>query len=119
MSARMTEFVTEFPQQDLAVGLAAFRALATGGEVDSRPLALAEINIQSYALGLYFGEFPNPVFALRRELAAMDSPDDEEVEAAFAAVMPDASGTMKAGVGKGQWLTILKTLLPLILQLLA
>lgn len=108
----LVEHVDVFPSVSLKTGL----AFVKGDPVTTSAVSLAAVNIESYACGQFFGSDPVPMFAA---LAAVNIPSKDEAIAAFEAVMPDDSGTMKAGVGKGQWLTILKTLLPLILQLLA
>ncbi len=116
MSAQMTEFVDQLPLDSLTLAL----SLVRGQPVSKRKAALAALNVASYAAGQLLPE-ESAVFAQQGgTFAAMPAPSSEEVEAAFAAVMPDESGTFAAGrLPAGTWLTILKALLPLLLPLLA
>lgn len=113
MSAQIQDFVTDFPSDALATGL----ALVKGQTVTKRAALLAALNIESYVGGMFVDDAPVPMFssldeAMRAAIASDDScPTKDEAIAAFEAVMPDDSGTMKAGIGKGQWMTILKTIL--------
>lgn len=112
MSARRTELVTELPIEDLKVGL----SLVKGEKVGAQTLALAAENILSYAASQFLpAEIP-----LMGSVAVMagSSVDQSVAIAAFEEVLPDAQGTMKAGVTALPWKTILKTLLPFILNLL-
>lgn len=113
MSAPYEELVSEFPSSALKTALAFIK----GEAVTKTEIALAAINIESYAAGLFIKDEASPMFAAA--MASPPAPTKDEALAAFAAVMPDDSGTMKAGDNKGAWLTIITTLLPLILKLLA
>lgn len=114
MSAERTDFVDVLPLASLKTGL----AFVKGEKVGKRALALAAENIFSYAVGQFAPE-EIPVFTGFESTGGTHSiSTNSEIEAAFAAVMPDAEGTMKAEVGKLPWLTILKTLLPFLLGLL-
>lgn len=111
MSAERTDFVDVLPIGALKTGL----AFVKGEKVGAKAIALAAENIFSYAAGQFLTDGPQ-VFTCPAMNAA--SATNAEVEAAFAAVLPSADGTMKAGVSKIDWQTILKTLLPFILGLL-
>lgn len=112
MSAERTDFVDTLPLASLKTGL----AFVKGEKVGAKAIALAAENIFSYAAGQFLPE-EIPTFT-GAVMAASGQATNQEVEQAFKNVMPDDSGTMKAGVGKLDWATILKTLLPFILGLL-
>jgi len=112
MSESITSFVEAFPTGALQTGL----ALVRGSAVSKREALLAVLNIESYAMGLFVGDGdPTPMFSS----AEPPTYSADEVEDAFAALMPDDSGTMKFGSNKRElFKTILAALLPLVLKLL-
>ncbi len=115
MSAQMLDFVDELPLDSLKLAL----SLVRGETISKRQAALAALNVASYAAGQLLPEETVMFQQQGGSFAAMPAPSQEETEAAFAAVMPDADGTMKAGrLPAGTWLTLLKAILPLILPLL-
>ncbi len=114
MSVERTDFVDVLPLNSLKTLL----SLVKGGAVSSRETGLAVENVSSYAMGQFLPT-EMPPFPPGPLMMASAPPTREACIAALEAVMPDASGTMKAGpVGKLDWATILKTVLPFIISLL-
>lgn len=107
-------FVEVLPINSLKTGL----AFVKGQKVSAKAIALAAENIYSYVAGQFLpDDLATPVFRAAM-FAGLPECTNAEVEQAFANVMPDATGTMKAANTKLDWATILKTLLPFILGLL-
>lgn len=112
MSAERSDFVDVLPITSLHIGL----AFVKGEKVGAKALALAADNILSYAAGQFLpDEIPTFTAPAIMTGSSVGQPD---TLAAFAAVMPDAEGTMKAGASAIDWKIIIKTLLPFILGLL-
>lgn len=113
MSAERTDFVDVLPINSLKTLL----SVVKGTKISGRAAGLAVDNVASYAMGQFLpDDIPTFPPAPMNQAASCTK---EECIAALESVMPDHQGTMKAGVGKGAWLTILKTVLPFILSLLA
>ncbi len=112
MSAERTDFVDVLPLASLKTGL----AFVKGEKVGKKALALAAENIFSYAAGQFLPD-EIPVFTGVATMSG-SSIDKNAAIGAFTAVMPHEQGTIKAGVNKIEWKTILETLLPFLLGLL-
>lgn len=116
MSAERTDFVDVLPVTSLKTLL----SLVKGDKVNARAAALAVDNVASYGLGQFLpDEIPLMTADKVRAMQAIAPCTQTEAAAALEAVMPDESGTMKAGVGKIDWKKILTAVLPFILSLLA
>lgn len=110
MSAERTDFVDVLPINSLKTLL----SLVKGTKISGKAAGLAVENVASYAMGQFL---PDDIPVFLTPMMADASCTKEECAAAIERVLPDASGTMKAGVGKLDWATILKTVLPFILSL--
>lgn len=113
--SELTDFVDTFPQTSLKTAL----AFIQGQPVTKKAIGLAALNIQSYAMSLFLKDDGPPIPVLA--MAATSAVPQAEAEEACKALLPDAGGTMKAMSAedaKSKWLTLLKTLLPLILDLI-
>lgn len=114
MSARRTDFVDVLPTEDLKILL----NLVKGNQVTPKDVGLAFENVSSYAMGQFLPG--DPILFTSKKVMASSPPNAQDCVVALEAVMPDSSGTMKAGpVDKIAWGTILKTVLPFILSLFA
>ncbi len=109
----LLEHVDVFPSNSLNTAL----AFVKGQPVTKAAISLAAVNIESYACGQFFGSDPIPM--MNAIDAFEEVPSQDDCEEAIVSLIAQANDpkAMKAA-GGGQWLTILKALLPLILQLL-
>lgn len=115
MSAERTDFVDVLPTQSLKTLL----SLVRGDKVSARDASLAVDNVVSYGLGQFLpADIPVMTADKVHTMQAIAPCTQEEAVTILEAVMPDETGTMKAGVGKIDWATILKTVIPFILSLL-
>ena len=109
MGMRQTTFVDILPTEDFMTILSFVR----GTVPPKADLALAAINVQSYAAGKFLGS-PTPV-----AFGSSTPPTLGEIDAIITDILPDESGTMKAGeVGNPALLALLKFVSPLVLQFL-
>lgn len=111
-SDERTEFVTTLPINSLKTLYAVVKG-DTG--ITSRAARLAVDNVVSYGLGMFPDDAP---LMMKNTMQASPQCTQEEALAAIESVMPDESGTMKAGVGKIDWASLLQKAIPFILTLL-
>lgn len=85
-----------------------------GNNPGTHALALAAINVASYAASQFVPEGKEPIFGYQNTAPVGRA----EAEQAILAALPDDDGTMKAGVGAATWLIILRVVVPIIVNLL-
>lgn len=112
MAKEYIEFVDDLPTQSLKTVLEFVR----GNNPGARALALAALNVQSYALNQFLPGAVEPIFQSGMRSA---TPVAREVaEQALLSVIPDDTGTPKTMAGIAAWITILRIVVPIILNII-
>lgn len=112
----MTSFVDVLPLSSLKTCL----SLVKGQEANRRDIALAVLNLSSYAAGQFI-PVDGPLFAMPSGGQTMTATPLSlvECEAILVDLLPDDTGTMKAGrIDREKLLDLAKTLLPILLRFL-
>jgi hypothetical protein len=119
MAAEYSEFVSSVPTHSLGILL----SFVKGAAPDKADLAIAAINVESYAAGMFLGD-PSPIPLGAEDAVTAPTPSYEAVEEAIVRCLPAPAAVEGVAVeaplaaDKGVFLTLLQFAGPLILKLL-